>query len=211
METKYEVIPLFPTPLYFNEIPEQLVLDHISLLNNEKIEKRNAKDFGDVSVNTYILNQDSYKNLSSYILQQVYNYAQNFNSYNYKNFKFSQSWISVKHPNESHLPHTHSNSLISGILFFEDLPPNTPSVNFYKEDLSFLSSHPIKPTDQLNQFTYTSYNVSYKKNLLLLFPSFLKHGVEENLTSSPRKSLAFNIVPTEGFGSEKGLNQLKFN
>jgi hypothetical protein len=37
METKYEVIPLFSTPLYGNNVPDQLVLDHISLLDNEKI------------------------------------------------------------------------------------------------------------------------------------------------------------------------------
>jgi hypothetical protein len=37
METKYQVIPIFPTPLYTNKVPEQLVSDHTDFLNNEKI------------------------------------------------------------------------------------------------------------------------------------------------------------------------------
>ena len=72
METKYEIIPLFPTPLYVNQIPEQLVLDHIDLLNNEKIIGEDANtpvdNFGNRSQNSYLFDKTMYQNLSSYIL-----------------------------------------------------------------------------------------------------------------------------------------------
>jgi uncharacterized protein (TIGR02466 family) len=213
LETQFEIIPLFPTPLYTNTIPKQLVLDHVSLLNGEKMKKEGSNNnFGSRSKDSYILNNDSYKNLSSYILQHATNLAQNYLSYNYKSYKFSQSWISQKHQSQSHTPHAHYNSLISGILFFDNLAQDYPPVDFYNEVFpSFNSSHPKKPERDLNQFSYTSYSIPHQENKLLLFPSYLKHGVTENTSPYPRKSLAFNIVPTEGFGSEEGLTELKFN
>jgi hypothetical protein len=58
METKYEVIPLFPTPLYINEIPKQLVEDHISLLDSEKIlQKEESTSSGNISLDTFILDK----------------------------------------------------------------------------------------------------------------------------------------------------------
>ena len=46
--------------------------------------------------------------------------------------------------------------------------------------------------------------------LLVLFPSYLHHSVPLNKTEHPRHSLAFNVVPTIGFGEEMNLTELKF-
>jgi hypothetical protein len=41
-----------------------------------------------------------------------------------------------------------------------------------------------------------------------LFPSNLKHTVAVNNTDTPRKSLAFNSIPTTGFGSRGQLTEI---
>ena len=211
METKYQVIPLFPTPLYANKIPEQLILDHISLLNNEKTRNTpqiESEGFGEVSQNTYILNQPEYQNLKSYILQHVTYYTKSYLNYDYKNYTFSQSWISIKNPNQTHKPHTHSNSLVSGVIFYDNFTDETSKIDFYRNDsYSIGNNHPLGTN--LNQFNYLSYSIPYQSNLLILFPSFLGHSVSKNLTNFPRKSLSFNIVPKEGFGTEETLNKLE--
>ena len=217
METKFEVIPIFPTPLYINEVPKQLILDHISLLDNEKINEKkenvNSELFGENSLDTYILNKPEYENLNKYILQHGKNYAENYMSYDYKNYKFSQSWISLKKPNQSHNQHFHAFSLISGVLFYGESYNNTSNLNFLRYDDYNINSlvHPKKPEKDLNDFSYTSFSLYYKPNNLILFPSYLTHEVSKNVTNIPRKSLAFNIVPRDGFGSEETLNRLKFN
>jgi uncharacterized protein (TIGR02466 family) len=216
METKFEIIPIFPTPLYINQIPQELVSDHISLLNNEKLLGKKEgileEDYGSRSLDTYILNNPLYKNLSNYILQHATNFSQNYLSYNYKNYKFSQSWVSVKNPNQEHVPHSHYHSLISGILFYGESNKDTSKVSFIREDnySRTLHSHPSNP-DSINQFSYNEYSINYSPNSLILFPSYLVHTVSKNITNIPRKSLAFNIIPRDGFGVEGGLTELKFN
>jgi uncharacterized protein (TIGR02466 family) len=214
METKYEVIPLFPTPLYINEIPKQLVEDHISLLDSEKIlQKEESTSSGNISLDTFILDKPEYKNLNQYIIQHGINYAENFMSYDYKDYKFSQSWISIKNPNESHHAHLHSFSLISGVLFYGEFYNDTSNLTFLRSDDYTTNSTPHlkKSQENLNGFSSTSFSLYYKSNTLVLFPSYLKHEVSKNITNIPLKSLAFNIVPKEGFGEEKSLNRLKFN
>jgi uncharacterized protein (TIGR02466 family) len=215
METKYEVIPLFSTPLYGNNVPDQLVLDHISLLDNEKILKEKdgipVKDYGSRSQNTYILNQPQYQNLHNYILQHATYYAENYLNYNYEHYKFSQSWISIKQPNQKHSPHSHANSLVSGVLFYGDFNDKTSHISFIRDDFYSKSVGGNKMGLNLNQFSYINYDLLYRSNLLVLFPSYLVHSVSKNLTNIPRKSLAFNTIPRDGFGREGSLTELKFN
>jgi uncharacterized protein (TIGR02466 family) len=217
METEYQIIPIFPIPLYTNKIPEQLVLDHIELLDNEKLKSKpelggdTIEKYGTRSQNSYILNQLSYQNLSTYILQHTVNYAENYLRYDYQHYKFSQSWISVKYPNQEHANHFHSNSLISGVLFFGKQTLDSSKITFHRDDdyAHYYNNHQYKVPN--NDFSYLAYDVNYIPNLLVIFPSTLRHSVSKNLTNIPRKSLAFNIVPRDGFGSEETLNELKFN
>jgi hypothetical protein len=44
---------------------------------------------------------------------------------------------------------------------------------------------------------------------LILFPSWLEHEVPLNQTQEVRKSLAFNCIPSIGFGEEGDLTELK--
>ena len=212
MKTQHQVLSIFPTPLYINSLPEDLLKDHISFLNQEEILYSKNEGYGKHSKNTYLLNQDHYKNLNSYILQQATYYAENYLSYNYINYKFSQSWISVKDPEEYHEQHTHSHSLISGVLFYEENDTETSSITFSRLDeySRHIVSHKNKPINSLNDFSFTSYDVYYKPNTLILFPSVLPHSVKKNTTPFSRKSLAFNIVPKDGFGVEGSLCELKF-
>lgn len=216
METKYQVVPIFPTPLYINDIPEQLVLDHIPLLDNEKMVGKEGgtitEQFGSLSENTYILNQPDYQNLSNYILQHATHYAEKYMGYNYVNYKFSQSWVSIKFPGEEHIPHHHPYSLISGVLFYNKPINNTPHISFIRSDeYGKNKNHHKIHHNKLNEFSVVRYNINYGFNRLILFPSYLLHSVNKNLTKTPRKSLAFNIVPKDGFGFTRGLCELKFN
>jgi uncharacterized protein (TIGR02466 family) len=211
METKYEVIPIFPTLLYTNKVPEQLVKDHTDFLNQEEIIDLNNNHYGSRSKNSYLFHKKKYKNLSKYILQHVVHYSENYLSYNYQNYKFSQSWVSVKFPHQEHKTHTHSFSLISGVLFYGDSFDKTSHISFHRKDTISKDFKSNVRSKLVNQFSSTTYEIFYKPNLMVLFPSNLAHSVSKNITDIPRKSISFNVVPKEGFGSEENLNELKFN
>ncbi len=66
--------------------------------------------------------------------------------------------------------------------------------------------------DRVRELKYAQkeFSIEFTPGLLLLFPSYLHHSVPLNKTEKTRCSLAFNVVPTVGFGEETSLTELKF-
>ena len=214
MENSYRILDLFPTPLLQTNLPSKFSSIQIWLDSQPLRKSENSKNFGDISESTYILDSKECLDLKKYILKYALKFGSEYMGYNYKEYRFSQSWISHKYPNQSHLPHIHSNSTISGIIYYGEFFENTPSIIFHKNNNIpsnvNVIQHP-KNTDTLNPYNSEGFSYIPSPGTLLLFPSYLQHSVPLNTTNKVRKSLAFNIVPKEGFGSEEDLTELKFN
>jgi ectoine hydroxylase-related dioxygenase (phytanoyl-CoA dioxygenase family) len=109
--------------------------------------------------------------------------------------------------------HTHPNSLISGVFYFGEGSPKTSVVRFHKMSLN-VNTPVIRPklvSDKRElKYAQSEFNIEFIPGLLLLFPSYLHHSVPLNNTDKVRCSLAFNVVPTIGFGDERELTELKF-
>ena len=218
MENNFKVSNIFPIPLYQTLLPNSLSPIR-NWLDKQPLriyppETKFSQDSGDRSEDSYILNNEECDNLRDFILLHATQYAQEIIGYKEQEYKFLQSWISIKHPNQSHHIHTHGNSLISGVLYYGSYDLNTPSICFHSllntpspYNSLIIDTNPSFAT-RYNRPT-VEYNVS--PGLLLLFPSYLPHSVPTNTTNKPRKSLSFNIVPKNGFGSEDALTELKFN
>lgn len=213
MENNYKILDLFPIPLYLGKLPSN-ISSVVSFLDSQKLNE--APDhisnmYGYRSKNTYILNELSCQSLSTYILKEATTYCKDVLNYNYEEYIFSQSWISHKHPGQQHTIHTHSNSLISGVLYYGGTPQDeSPQIDFHNK---FILDSPTRPqySPPLNQYSSSNFSLIPHPGMLILFPSSLLHSVPENTTNKIRKSLAFNIVPKEGLGAEDDLTQLKFN
>lgn len=202
----------FSTPLYINPIPSNII-DPLKIhLNQEDIETNSGdpSHFGSHSKDTYLLNNPKYSNLKNYVLEESTAYADEVLNYDYIDYKLTQSWISIKNPNEEHFPHTHSNSLVSGVIFYEEPTPDTPSLFFDRDDKYTKTLLAHKHKKSYNNLFPQTLEIPYKNNLLILFPSYQLHAVEINKSNQIRKSLSFNVIPKNGFGSEDKLNELKF-
>ena len=212
METKFEIIPIFPTPLWSEIIPSTYS-NIVNLLYSEHVGISNI-NYGSRSKNSYVLNNPKYQNFSNYILNSIKKYGKEILGYDYNSYKFSQSWVSVKHPKESHITHIHPNSVISGVFYFGEHNDSTPGITFYKnlpDNHSNQHTIKLKHVQSPSRYSYNTFTVKPTPGTLLLFPSYLPHSVQENVSNSDRYSLAFNSLPTEGFGSEIDLTELKFN
>jgi len=85
-------------------------------------------------------------------------------------------------------PHFHSNSLLSGVLYFDD---NSPTRIFNHDKTRQI----IKSSNAENTiFTSEIFTVAAKPGRLLLFPSYLVHDSEPS--DKERITIAFNIMPT---------------
>tara|TARA_R100001463_G_scaffold17250_2_gene44276 strand:- start:429 stop:1061 length:633 start_codon:yes stop_codon:yes gene_type:complete len=208
-ENTHEIIKLFSQPLLKTYLPNKFS-NIVNWLDNQEIEFSENPDWGSVSSNTQLLNSPECSELSNYILSLAFQFADEVLSLDHPSYKFSTSWISIKTSNDSHFPHIHSNSIISGVFYYGHYGNDTPGINFI---------HPPQPTGNFElapRFKnnknprYQPYTFPAYPGVLYMFPSYIPHSVSKNETSSPRKSVSFNIVPTDGLGDNRILNNLSF-
>jgi uncharacterized protein (TIGR02466 family) len=111
----------------------------------------------------------------------------------YGNVRISAAncWANVNSKHASNKIHDHANCLFSGV-YYVKAPEGCGNLMFYdpRSARTF-----YRPAVQ-NYTAYTSDAVAHvaATGLLLIFPSWLKHGVEPNLSDEERISVSFNYV-----------------
>ena len=213
MQTNYQVLELFPTPVFTTILSSRFssILPFFyqqEMLSDEEVD---AANYGDRSKNSYILDEPECIELKNHILEHIKEYSYEVLGYGYKEYKFSQSWISHKHPGQHHTVHSHPNSLISGVFYFGEITDETPSIRFH--NFSFgINTSTMRPQmkKEPRKYLHEHFSLNTSPGLLLLFPSYLQHSVPLNKSNFTRCSLAFNSVPTVGLGEEESLTELKF-
>ena len=213
MHRTYEILELFSTPVYTSILPDNLSSLVPWLYTQEMLEdKIVAPTYGCRSKNSHILNESQCSEVNSYILNLTKEFGSQL-GFKYREYKFTQSWISLKHPGQQHTAHSHPNSLISGVLFFGSPADNLPSIKFHKYigsvNTPYIEPHTVADKRQL-KYAQTEFSIDFTPGLIVLFPSYLIHSVPVNNSKVTRYSLAFNIVPQVGFGSEERLTELIF-
>ena len=107
----------------------------------------------------------------------------NFQSADYK---ITNSWVNRHDFSGETIEHNHNNTtfVVSAYL---NCPPNSGNIVF-KDPLEYhKSSWPIFPEEHLYQ------EISVATNDVLIFPGYLKHYVQPNLSSESRYVMTFNI------------------
>ena len=213
MNNSYNIEPIFPTGIYTTNLPFQF-LDLIKLLDNETIivnkNEKHYQMYGGISKNNYILNGKKYFKLKNYILSHCKEYGKIILGLDSDEYIMTQSWITVKPPGTCHVPHNHSNSVISGVLYYDLYNEDTPGITFTKDDRSqflLLQASQLKENEK-NEFNSEEITFKINTNSLIIFPSWLTHGVKTNNSNNTRKSIAFNVLP-KTLGKNINLNELK--
>jgi uncharacterized protein (TIGR02466 family) len=212
MQTNFEILELFPTPVFTTILPLELSKITPWLFKQEVLsEKIDSANYGERSKNSYILDEPQAIEVKNYILAITTHYGKLL-GYDYDSYRFGQSWISYKHPGQHHTRHSHSNSLISGVFYFGEPTEGTPAIKFHKSENANI--HTLLPKLVLDKrdlkYAQKEFSIEFTPGLLLLFPSCVQHSVPLNKTDKTRCSLAFNVVPTVGLGEEASLTELKF-
>lgn len=94
---------------------------------------------------------------------------------------------------KQHQSHTHSQSVVSGILYLEDadtgetvFTANNPWLRYHQDNIIAVSTQSIIE----NQSLYTK--ISPKKGKLIMYPSHIYHGTTINKNKKYRYSIAFD-------------------
>ena len=199
-----EIIGIFPTPIYTNKLDREFTKKEINFFAKEK-EKKFKNVGNNSSSNNYILNNTELKNLKQELDEIVKDYFKKIISIDEKASPYiTQSWLNWTSENEFHHRHSHSNSIVSGVLYI-DVDEKQDKINFFKDENSQIYIREKEP----NIFNTNNVSLVVKNGLIVLFPSYLNHAVDVKQGNNVRISLAFNTFVKGIIGLDKAFTELK--
>jgi uncharacterized protein (TIGR02466 family) len=199
----YNILEIFPIPILATELKREFSENELLFFEDE--EKNCIKNCGNrTSKNFYVLKEASLKTLENELNLMIQDYFKIIIDPKYDTIPyFTQSWLSFTNQNEFHHSHNHPNSIVSGVLYI-NVDQSNDAIKFYQP---FPETLYISPKN-FNKYNSRSIILPVKNNLVILFPSYLQHSVEQKKENNNRISLAFNTFAKGCFGDPKDLNTL---
>ena len=107
-----------------------------------------------------------------------------------RKLRLDSLWINVMNKGAIHAPHIHPHSAISGT-YYVTVPPKSGAIRFEDPRLGLMmAAPPRKKTARTENRSFV--DVAPRPGMLLLWESWLRHGVEPNQARAPRISVSFN-------------------
>jgi len=169
----------------------------LNVLNNYclEYEKNNngrvMSNFGGFQSNNLDFNIPIINKLCNSILNNVNHVSENY-------FKFNQLlcitniWFNINRFKDSNNKHTHPNSLLSGV-FYSKITHNSGQMKFFNSESASIFFVDID-VKEFNEYNSSLYKLKPEVSTLHIFPSFLSHCVEPNLSQNEERiSFSFNI------------------
>ena len=139
------------------------------------------------------LEVDSFKELSKTIAKQTRTLTDHIRL---DVDKLKDLWCNINHYKDYNLPHEHFDAYnkLSGV-YYVKAPKNCGKLQLYHPSKFVEHSWGVKiPDGHHNEWTGSIWRIVPKPGKLVIFPAWLEHSVEANLSKSPRVSFSFNIV-----------------
>jgi uncharacterized protein (TIGR02466 family) len=109
-----------------------------------------------------------------------------------KLLSISNIWFNINRHKDHNLTHIHPNSLLSGV-FYSKAPNNSGGLKFFTSETARIFITSFNVTEN-NNYNSSSYKLEPEASFLHIFPSFLNHCVEPNLSNQERISFSFNTA-----------------
>jgi uncharacterized protein (TIGR02466 family) len=105
--------------------------------------------------------------------------------------KVESMWININLPYSYNISHVHPGSYISGA-YYVSVPENSGNIEFkHPSNLQPIFT-PRDSLEEYNAFNSSKWVITPSSSQLIMFPSWLEHGVSQNLSDEARISIAFN-------------------
>lgn len=190
---------LFVTRLHRGRITvaQDLEKTCLGVAAEDKAGQRWARDHGYggytsyASLNDLTTRASVFRVLERAIAKQVASFARELQfDLSGRKLRLDSLWINVMKPGAIHAPHIHPHSVISGT-YYVTAPPRSGAIRFEDPRLGLLMAAPPKKKSARAE-NRLFVDVTPKPGMLLLWESWLRHGVEPNAARSQRISVSFN-------------------
>ena len=194
----YKVYKLFPTPIFhlkienFKELNKEL---KNYILNLKKKDEKGQKKSNYGGWHSPFFDQKNDK-----ILKRFSDIIQNFFikifvdemgwEYNPDKIKITGMWSIINKKGSFNIQHNHPNAYLSSV-YYVKVPKNSGNIKFFdpREQKNIRFPKIINYTDASAVIT----EITPKEGDLLIFPAYLYHSVEENLSEHDRIIVSFNV------------------
>ena len=184
-----KITDLFPIPVCQTDLHRELTEDELKFFALEKEKERKINLGNSYSKNKYILNSPELSNLKKDLTDLVNEYLHNVWKPKYDVEAYiTISWVNYTERGQFHHAHEHSNSAISGVYYIDTDENDT--ITYVSPQMNILRMK-IAPTEW-NTWNSEKWTMLTPKNSVMLFPSTLKHSVDETSNPKTRTSLGFN-------------------
>tara|TARA_R100001460_G_scaffold108346_2_gene159181 strand:- start:378 stop:998 length:621 start_codon:yes stop_codon:yes gene_type:complete len=204
MNTEPVVHSLFGVHVYATKLNREFNSEEIKEINEHQNKSvKNVSNFS--TINTYILNEPVFSNLKNDLHIVVKDYFDKIIRPKEETITpyITQSWLNYTREKEYHHMHSHSNSILSGVLYIKSDPEND-MIDFYDP----IENQFEIPTKEFTQYNSKKWSFKVSEKDILLFPSNTKHSVQIKNKNNLRISLAFNVFVKGKMGNNFDLTEL---
>jgi len=202
--TAHQVIALFAEPLFKANIASAISPEQIDFIKNLKM-RDNIENL--ISENKYIFEEPQLKSIKDAVQEVLDIYAAQVMCIPQRLY-VTQSWSLVNRSSTGMHEHAHSNSIISGSLYYCELPQPAAAMTFVRQT-GYQQIDLRPPPDKRNVYNTPITSVTPAQNEVLLFPSCLTNNVDPNVTGQTRYSIAFNTFVKGKLGDYHTVSELK--
>jgi uncharacterized protein (TIGR02466 family) len=195
---------LFPTPIYMTNMDRPFTKKELDFVQDQK--NHCVKNEGNINTkDNYILNRKEFKSIKQFIDKSCQDYLDKIICPKEKlKLYVTQSWLNYTEENQFHHKHSHPNSIISGVLYFNS---NNDNIKFFNPK-QYHQISPIIDENKYNIWNSGSWWFGIETGQLVMFPSSTTHQVETKKGTNTRISLAFNTFYKGTLGLNKSLTEL---
>ncbi|MEQ8660212.1 MAG: TIGR02466 family protein [Gammaproteobacteria bacterium] len=113
-------------------------------------------------------------------------------------FNNGQIWANINRRGAFNAPHTHPNSLLSGVVYLKVSGAEQGVIEFFDTREGSPPNHwgCFLALETPTELTRDTHVVTPHEGLILFFPSWMRHWVRPNVTDEDRVTLAFNVRAT---------------
>ncbi len=199
----HEVIPLFVEPFFRANIAGSITPQQIEFIQSLKM-VNNMENL--ISENLYIFEEPELRSIKDAVQEVLDIYAREVLCIPQRIY-VTQSWSLTNNPNVGMHGHSHSNSILSGSLYYCPLP-TPPGSMIFTRHVSYQQIDLMPDVPKRNIYNSPINRITPKQDDLLLFSSRLTHMVEPNTTDRPRHAIAFNTFVKGKLGNYRDVSEL---
>ena len=111
--------------------------------------------------------------------------------------KLGNMWANINPPGSMNRPHVHPNALFSGVYYIK-AQPNSGRLKIFDPRPGTHMQMPVRKSGNPGKDLWRDASIEPKIGRIIMFPAWLWHSVEENISNDIRISVSFNFLQ-DGF------------